>query len=270
MALGFRISSLAALTTAALMPLGRVLRLRQRACRMGDGCRYRCCCSGGTGRTSGSCSTAGRARSGGESAARPAAPRSRSELRAARPDPSAAGPRTRNRRRSAGAGAARRRARSSRRCRCRTRDRGRTPARRASPTAATSRARSSRLAPTPPATTSRACPVAPSAASAFATSTSTTACWNSRAMSARRASSSVAAGRLAAHQRQRRGLQAAEAHVEVAAREHRPRQRHGAVASRSPRGRASAGPPGYGRPSSFAVLSKASPAASSFVSPSSR
>ncbi len=40
------------------------------------------------------------------------------------------------------------------------------------------------------------------------------------------------AGRLAAHERQRRGLEAAEAHVEVAARKHRPRQRHGAVPSR--------------------------------------
>ena len=40
------------------------------------------------------------------------------------------------------------------------------------------------------------------------------------------------AGRLAAHERQRRGLEAAEAHVEVAARKHRPRQRYGAVPSR--------------------------------------
>ena len=131
------------------------------------------------------------------------------------------------------------------------------------------RARSSRFAPTPPATTSRDAPVSSSAATDFAISTSTTARWNSAATSAFACASSVPA--------------ASRLRISVSTAVFSPEK----LIARSPesiigRGRdtapsrpdsasfASAGPPGYGRPSSVADLSNASPAASSSVSPISR
>ena len=93
-------------------------------------------------------------------------------------------------------------------------------------------------------------PVASSAAIDFATSTSTTAAWNSRAMSALRASDSD--GRSAppasrARKRQHRGLEPRKAEIEIAGIEHRSRQPTPRLRARAPPVGASAGPPGYGR-----------------------
>ena len=99
--------------------------------------------------------------------------------------------------------------------------------------AAASRARSSRLAPTPPATTSRVASRrverrqrlrdehVDDRVLEFARDVGRAA--HRRAPRARC---------LAPHERQHRGLEAGEAHVEIAAVEHRPRQRHRAVAAR--------------------------------------
>ena len=55
MAFGFKISSLAALVAAALMPLGMFYVFGNVARSRGRWCRSRCCCSGATARTSASC-----------------------------------------------------------------------------------------------------------------------------------------------------------------------------------------------------------------------
>ena len=137
---------------------------------------------------------------------------------------------------------------------------------RGAPTAAVSRARSARLALTPPETTS-ACGRSPPAPAA----TWRSACRRShprppRATSARSCAVSVPA----AHRVQHRGLQAREAELEPRAIEHRAAGTRMPRRAPAQRARASCGPPGYGSPSSFAVLSKASPAASSRLAPSTR
>ena len=58
MAFGFKISSLAALTTAALVPLGAFYVFGNAPTAWAMVADRRCCCSGGTARTSGSCSPA--------------------------------------------------------------------------------------------------------------------------------------------------------------------------------------------------------------------
>ena len=119
--------------------------------------------------------------------------------------------------------------------------------------------------------------------SSCVTRTSTTASWKPHASSAMAASDSRASGSAAAAAPDRQALvgaglvdrpaggrlQAAEAEV-VACRRATPagtRHRGGVAASAA---RETAGPPGYGRPSSRPTLSNASPAASSTVWPRSR
>jgi hypothetical protein len=109
-------------------------------------------------------------------------------------------------------------------------------------------------------------PLRSSARIAFAHSTSTTACSNSAAMSAfARASSAPPASRLrtivstAVLSPEKLIMRSPESII--------GRGSDTAPARPDSASLASAGPPGYGRPSSVAVLSNASPAASSSVSP---
>ena len=70
--------------------------------------------------------------------------------------------------------------------------------------------------------------------------------------------------RLVAH----RGLEAGEGEMRLRPAQHRPRQREAVRPGRARAACSTAGPPGKPRPSSLAVLSKASPSASSMVVPS--
>ena len=255
----------------------RILLLRQLARPRGRWCRSPRCCSGGTAPTSGSWWKARKSRSGAERdrarcrlradvATSGRGERSQVPARLDREKPKSSAARARP-------AAARRPARSSRRCRCRTRGRESTRRRRAPRFARKPRAQFAVGADAardhqPCAGPSRR---APRATSRPARRRSRV--WNSRAMSALRASGSVSGARiagLAPRERQHGGLEPREAEVEVAGVEHRPRQLH--RTARSPLRQRAPAPdrPDTAGPSSFAVLSNASPAASSSVSPSSR
>ncbi len=234
MALGFRISSLAALTTAALAAVRRVLRVREHADRVGDGSRSRCCCSGATGPTSGSCSKAGSARSAADRPLTGSGARGPVRARAASRDPSAA--RTEN------AQSAARRAGQAQRADQRDhravvgaelevgkvdlpaaladrRDESRAQLAIGADAAGDDEPRQTRRtrAPRAPSRRARRRPHA-----------------GTRARCRRVArSSSRPAAAVAAHEREHRGLEAAEAHVEVAAVEHRPRQRDARLRART-------------------------------------
>src|SRR5260221_1438553 len=136
------------------------------------------------------------------------------------------------------------------------------------PRAATSRrrrSRNSRLAPTPPATTSCFRPVASRARGAFTARVSTIASCRPRAISARRCSSRGRARTASDTAVLRPGkLNSYPARSSIG---RGSGQAPGRPAAAS---RASCGPPGYGSPRGLALLSKASPAASSRVSPSRR
>ena len=164
------------------------------------------------------------------------------------------------------AGGAVRRPRSSPHCRCRTPAAESTRARPAPRAAAVSRARSARLAPTPPATTSVAWPVASQRAQRLGAQRVDDrilhAAGDVGALTARSAAWPFTASITAVFSPEK--LKSSPGRSSIGRGK---RKRPGRPWSAR---RASSGPPGYGSPSSLAVLSKASPAASSRVSPSSR
>ena len=264
---GFKISSLAALDRRRADADRRVLRVRQRADRLGAGADRAAAVLAAPRQHPPAARGQGNARSGADVAAGVSA---RPPRAPATPGPSAAAPRTRRR--------------PARRCEpqraderdhravvgAERRDRERRPRRRAcAPPRRAARAargwrRRRRRRP------AARWPVASSAASALPTSTSTTACLElARDVGLARVVERSGRG-LAPDERQHRGLQAAEklmSRSPLSSIGRGSADRAGAPAFGQPRERR---PAGIGRPSSFAVLSKASPAASSSVSPSSR